>query len=350
MTVYAIAAFALAFAITAAVGPSIILKLRKMKCGGTVLEIGPKWHLKKGNIPVMGGLMFIFSSIVASLIVLLAAPYFSMHWDIGDVAAFEGNRYWIGMLAALGFAMVCGVVGFLDDFEKIKKKRNLGLTALQKLLLQCAAAVVFILVLRQFGLVTPTIIVPFWNVTWTWPWWAYVPFMMFVIVGTVNSANLTDGIDGLAGGVTLIITLFFAAAALFLFEQSPSGTLIGVAILAAAVAGGLAGFLLFNFSPAKVWMGDTGSLFLGAIVCGLAFAIDLPLILVPVGVIYIIETLSDIIQIGYFKLTHGKRVFKMAPIHHHFEMCGWSEKKIDMTAYGITLVCCALAFWGVTML
>ena len=350
MTVYAIAAFVLAFAVTAAIGPSVILKLRKMKCGGTVLEIGPKWHLKKGNIPVMGGLMFIFASVVASVIVLLAAPYISAHGGIGDAAAFADGRYWQGMLAALGFAVICGFIGFLDDFEKIKNRRNLGLTALQKLLLQCAAAVVFILVLRSFGLVTPRIVVPFFNVVWTWPWWVYVPFMMFVIVGTVNSVNLTDGIDGLAGGVTLIVAAFFTAAALLLFGRSGSGSLVGTAVLAAAVAGGLAGFLLFNFSPAKVWMGDTGSLFLGAIVCGLAFAIDLPLILIPAGIIYIIETLSDIIQIGYFKLTHGKRVFKMAPIHHHFELCGWSEKKIDLTAYAITLVCCALAFWGVACL
>ncbi len=345
MTMYAALSFVLAFALTAAIGPKIIMELRRLKCGGTVLEIGPKWHLKKGNIPVMGGLMFIISATAVTVLLLLAAPAV-----LSGAGLQGGGRLWGGAMAVLGFSLICGLIGFLDDFQKIRNRRNMGLTARQKLALQCAAAVVFILVLRALGLVTCEVTVPFAGVTWTWPWFVYVPFMMFVIVGTVNSVNLTDGIDGLAGGVTMIVALFFAAAALLLYGRTSSAGLAGAALLAAAVGGGLAGFLLYNHSPAKVWMGDTGSLFLGGMVCGLAFALDLPLILIPVGIIYIIETMSDIIQIGYFKLTHGKRVFKMAPIHHHFEMCGWSERKIDYVAYGITALFCILAFLGVRAL
>ena len=354
----------LAFAATAAVGPSVIRKLRELKFGQKILDIGPSWHKKKGNVPTMGGVMFIFGSLAAAVLILALMPLLS-HGRMG------GGRVWTGALSVIGLSLACGLIGFLDDWEKIKKKQNLGLTARQKFLLQLAVAVVFILLLRQFGLVTPHLRVPFTRIVWTWPWWLYIPFMAFVIVGTVNAVNLTDGIDGLAGGVTMFVTLFFAAAAVILFRrflvwsasaqagsvvgsaaeiasaQASASSMAGVAVLAAAIAGALGGFLLYNFNPAHVFMGDTGALFLGAAVCGLAFAVDLPLILIPVGIVYIIETLSDILQIGYFKLTHGKRIFKMAPIHHHFELCGWSEKKIDFVAYAITFVMCALSLWGV---
>ncbi len=361
---FAAAALVLAFDITAAVGPSVIRKLRELKFGQKILEIGPKWHMKKGNVPTMGGVMFIFGAVVSALLLLLLVKPLTR-------GLVGGGKLWSGALSVLGLSLACGLIGFLDDWEKIKKKQNLGLTAWQKFLLQLAVAAVFILLLRRFGLVTPHLRVPFTSIVWTWPWGLYIPFMAFVIVGTVNAVNLTDGIDGLAGGVTMIVTLFFAVAALILCRHaydayanslvgalaaSGEGTerfwgsfvsLTGTAILSAALAGALGGFLLFNFNPARVFMGDTGALFLGAAVCGLAFAVDLPLILIPVGIIYIIETLSDILQIGYFKLTHGKRIFKMAPIHHHFELCGWSERKIDFVAYAITFVMCALSLWGV---
>lgn len=342
------AAFLLAYGITAAVGPSIIVKLRKLKCGGTVLDIGPKWHLQKGNIPIMGGFMFILGTILSTVIILLSLPWVNSRLNPGYV--FTDLSHWTSVLAVLGLALCCGLIGFLDDFKKVKKKRNLGLTVIQKLLLQIAAAVVFILVMQHFGLISPHIVFPFLNVTWELPWAAYIPFMAFVIVGCVNAVNLTDGLDGLAGGVTFFVAAFFAYAALLLFLRTQVSSLMGTAALSAALCGSLGAFLIFNFSPAKVWMGDTGALFLGAMVCGLGFAIDLPIILIPVGIVYVIETLSDILQIGYFKLTHGKRIFKMAPIHHHFELCGYSEKQIVVAAYLITIVFCALSAWGVWML
>ena len=240
----------------------------------------------------------------------------------------------------LAFALVFGVIGFLDDFMKVKYKRNLGLTAIQKLALQLAAAGAYLALLRWNGDLTCDLYIPFWNVSFEINWIVYLIFAMFVIVGCVNAVNLTDGIDGLASGVTLPVMVFFAVTACMWGKKS-------LALLPAALAGGLAGFLVYNFHPAKVFMGDTGSLFLGGMVCGLAFALDMPLVLILVGIIYIIETVSVIMQVTYFKLTHGKRIFRMTPIHHHFEMGGWSEVKIFTVFTGITVVMCILAFLGV---
>ena len=322
-----IGAFVLAFAVTALIGPYVIKKLRELKVGQKILEIGPKWHLNKQNIPTMGGFMFIIGLTVATLVMVFAA------------GAANGIAY----LVVLGMALCFGAIGFLDDYKKVKKKQNLGLTAWQKSLLQLAVAILFISMMRWLGIVTPRIFIPFFNVSFEIPWIIYNVFMAFVIVGSVNAVNLTDGLDGLAAGVTLPVMLFFGAVTFTIGSISA----ISTSVLAFACAGALCGFLIYNFNPAKVFMGDTGSLFLGALVCGLAFAADMPVVLVPVGIVYIIETLSVIIQVGYFKLSHGKRIFKMAPIHHHFEMCGYSERKIVAVAFAITAVMCIVTYFGI---
>jgi len=349
--IFAIAAFVIAFGITAAIGPSVITALRRLKVGQKILEIGPKWHMNKQNIPTMGGVMFVFGSLVAATAVMLAAPYFYSRLNPHSSSMiFVGNQYFYSFLAILGLSLANMVIGFIDDRAKIRKQRNLGLTALQKSLLQIAVAVLFVTLMRNFGLINPHFTIPFLNVSLTMPWPVYIVVATFIIVGTVNSVNITDGVDGLAGGVTFLVAVFFAAAALFMLRMSQSASLTGVSILASALAGALMGYLIYNFHPAKVIMGDTGSLFLGAAVCGFAFAIDLPLILIPVGIVYVIDTLSVIIQVSYFKLTHGKRIFKMSPIHHSFEMSGYTEWQIVIAAYVITAVGCALAYWGVRLL
>jgi len=328
-----IVAFVLSFAVAALLAPSAITYLRKLKFGQKILEIGPKWHMNKQNIPTMGGFIFIISTSAAALVSAL-------------LTGGGENALW---LTVLGMALAFGAIGFLDDYRKVTKKQNLGLTSIQKLLLQIAVAILCISIMRYFNYVTPCLRIPFINVTWEIPWIVYSVFMAFVIVGTVNAVNLTDGLDGLAAGVTLPVALFYAVVVFSIAHFSGIGYQ-KTGALAAALAGGLVGFLIYNFNPAKVFMGDTGSLFLGGMVCGLAFALDLPLIIVPIGIVYIIETLSDIIQVGYFKISGGKRVFKMAPIHHHFELCGYSERQIVITAFLITAVMCVLAYFGTTVL
>lgn len=314
----------LAFLVSAAAGKLLIPALRRLKAGQSIKEIGPTWHMTKQGTPTMGGLMFIIA-----IAVVLAV----MSWQ--DIA--EGN---LGGLFTFLFALVFGVIGFLDDYMKVKKKENTGLTAGPKFLLQLAAAIVFTILLRNEGYLSPDLYIPFANVTFQLPWVVYMIFAAFVMVGTVNAVNITDGIDGLSGSVTVPVALFFTVTAA-LWDRPE------IAVVAGALAGGLCGYLIYNFHPAKVFMGDTGSLFMGGAVCGLAFALDMPLVLVLVGIIYIAETLSDIIQVTYFKITHGKRIFRMAPLHHHFEMGGWSENKLVIVFTGITIVFCLLAFAGV---
>jgi len=253
-----------------------------------------------------------------------------------------------GHLFCLAFALVFGAIGFLDDYEKLKKKQNLGLTAGKKILLQLAAAVAFIFLMRRFGYVAlDSLYIPFWNKTVAISEPLYVIFAAFVIVGTVNSVNLTDGVDGLAASTTMPVCIFFAVLSILWGER-----FLSLGVFASGIAGGLLGFLIYNFNPAKVFMGDTGSLFLGGAVAALAFAYDMPLILVTVGIMYIVEALSDIIQVGYFKLTHGKRVFRMSPFHHHLEMGGWTghkwkEKQIVALFAGVTVLFAVLSFIGV---
>jgi phospho-N-acetylmuramoyl-pentapeptide-transferase len=232
------------------------------------------------------------------------------------------------------------VIGFVDDFQKLRHHANEGLTAGQKFLLQLAAAIAFTVLLRNTGYLTPDLYVPFLGWEIHLPWAVYMVFAAFVMVGTVNAVNLTDGVDGLATGVTIPVALFYVAVSAWYGRTD-------VGVVSAALAGGLAAFLLYNFHPAKVFMGDTGSLFLGGMVCGLAFALNIPLVIPIVGLIYVAEVLSDIIQVAYFKATHGKRFFRMAPLHHHFEMGGWSENKLFCVFSGITLVLCCVAFLGV---
>lgn len=256
----------------------------------------------------------------------------------------QGNFVHIFVLL---FAMVFGAIGFLDDWEKIKKKQNLGLTARAKFLLQLAAALVFVLLMRQMGFLSPNLYIPFYNTSVTMPEWLYFLFAAFVIVGTVNAVNITDGVDGLASGTSIPVFLFFVV-----LTYVWGVDYLELGIFASAMVGGLMGFLVYNFNPAKVFMGDTGSLFLGGAVAALAFAYDMPLILITLGMIYIIETLSDIIQVGYFKLSHGKRVFKMAPFHHHLEMGGWTgkkwkEKELFVLFTGISLAFAVISFIGV---
>ena len=319
-----VGSFIAAFAVAALGGKVLIPALRRLKAGQSIKEIGPNWHKSKEGTPTMGGIMFIAAAAVSVL---------AFGWR--DMA--EGS--WQALFV-LAFALVCGGIGFIDDYAKIRKHENTGLTAGWKFLLQLAAAIAFLALLRWQGILSPTLYVPFLNAEVTLTWGVYLVFAAFVMVGCVNAVNLTDGLDGLAGSVTLAVCVFFAVLSKW-WEMGAVG------VFAGALGGGLLGFLLYNFHPAKVFMGDTGSLFLGGAVCAMAFALDVPLVLVLVGVIYIAETMSDIIQVGWFKLTHGKRIFRMAPLHHHLEMGGWSETKLFCVFSGITLVLCCLGFLGI---
>ena len=314
------------FAVTALVGGKVILPaLRRLKAGQAIREEGPKWHMTKSGTPTMGGLMFMLGILAAIVIA---------GWE-GMMLVGDFSHLYVYL-----FALVFGVIGFLDDYEKVKKKQNLGLTALQKFALQLAAAVAFLMLMRYEGLLSPNLYIPFVNVSIPLNWPLYMVFAAFVVVGTVNAVNLTDGLDGLAASVTLPVALFYTVVSVWW-----GYTQLG--IVAAAMVGGLVGFLLFNAHPAKTFMGDTGSLFLGGAIAGLAFAFDMPIVLLPIGIVYICETLSVILQVGYFKLTHGKRLFKMAPIHHHFEMCGWNEVKVVTVFTAVSALFCALALLGV---
>ena len=313
------------FVITAAAGRLLIPALRRLKAGQSIKEIGPTWHMTKQGTPTMGGVMFI----IGIGLTILALGW--RHMMAGEFAH----------LYVYLFALVFGAIGFIDDYQKVKHHHNTGLTALQKFALQLAAAVAFLCLMRLEGLLTPNLYIPFWNTHLVLPWPVYLIFAAFVIVGTVNAVNITDGLDGLSTSVTIPVAVFFTVMAVVWPGFAQLGT------FSAAMVGGLAGFLLYNHYPAKVFMGDTGSLFLGGAVAALAFAYDMPLVLILVGIVYICETLSDIIQVGYFKLTHGKRIFKMAPLHHHFEMCGWKETKVVAVFTAVSVIGCVIAYFAV---
>lgn len=307
--------------LTGAIGYFLIPILRALKAGQSIREEGPIWHNNKAGTPMMGGLMFI-----ASLILCLLGNLFTMT----DYTAFY----------VLILALCFGVIGFLDDFFKMKYKRNLGLTSIQKALLQMAVSAIYLYLLYKQGIMSSHLYIPFVDVTLPIHPLVYIFFAMFVMVGCVNAVNLTDGIDGLSSSVTVPVMVFFTVAAIARGKMD-------LALVPACLTGGLIAYLFYNWHPAKVFMGDTGSLFLGGVVCALAFALDMPLILILVGFVYIVETLSVILQVGYFKLTHGKRLFKMAPIHHHYEMCGWKEEKIVLVFAGVSCIMCVIAWLGI---
>ena len=316
--------FIVAFVVSAILGKVLIPVLRALKAGQSIKEIGPTWHMSKQGTPTMGGLMFITGIGVA----IVAAGWKQM---------MQGQY---AHLLVFLFALVFGVIGFVDDYEKVKHHHNTGLTAPQKFLLQLSASIAFTVLLRYLGFLTPNLYIPFVGVELILPWPVYMVFAAFVMVATVNAVNITDGVDGLAAGVTVPVALFYVAVAAWYGYME-------LGVFAAALAGGLTAFLLYNFHPAKVFMGDTGSLFLGGAVCGMAFALNIPLIIPVIGIIYVAEVLSDIIQVAYFKLSHGKRIFRMAPLHHHLEMGGWSEIKLVFVFTLITTLMCMLAFWGI---
>jgi len=313
----------IAFALTALSGLALIPLLRRLKFGQTILEIGPNWHKSKQGTPTMGGFMFMFGITIAVVI---------MGWQ----SMTDGIYVHLFILA---FSWLFGAIGFVDDYFKIVNKRNLGLSALQKLMLQGAVSAAFLALMRLHGFLTSDVYVPFLDIVIPLNWIVYLIFCIFLVAGMVNAVNLTDGVDGLCTGITLPVAALFSIVALMWARHE-------VSITAAALFGAMLGFLIFNFHPAKVFMGDTGSLFLGGMICGLAFAADAPLLLIPVGIVYIIEMFSVILQVAYFKVTKGKRLFKMAPIHHHFEKSNWSEVLIVTVFTLITVAACILTYFA----
>ena len=317
---YIVIAACLSFAVTALSGFVLIPLLRRLRFGQSIREDGPTWHEKKQGTPTMGGIMFILG-IGASV------PFALIK------AADAGEKY--GIIYCGLTALLFGLVGFIDDFIKVSKKQNLGVTVKQKLFLQFAAAIAFTVSMGVSGLLSSQIDIPFTKLSIDIGFAIY-PLTVIAMVGVVNAVNITDGLDGLASGVTWIVGIFFLlTASAFRLE--------GYSVLAAALAAAMMGFLVWNFYPAKVFMGDTGSLFLGGLVGTLCFALKMPLIFLVVGIVYMIEILSDVIQVLHYKRTK-RRVFLMAPIHHHFEKKGWSEIRIDFTAMGLTLLFAAGAF------
>ena len=302
--------------ISVLLGLVVIPFLRKLKYGQSILEIGPDWHMSKSGTPTMGGIIFIISFVIG---VCVFAPQTD------------------SVLIAI-CALLFGVTGFIDDYVKVVKKRNLGLTATQKFSFQLIISVAFVLYMLYSGRIDTSIIIPVTGRVFDLGY-LFVPFAVFVMTGTVNSVNITDGLDGLAGFVTLVVVLFLSAAAAT-FEMSP------VVFLLAALAGGISGFLVYNKYPAKVFMGDTGSLFLGGVLSATAILMRFELVIIFCGAIYVIETLSVILQVASFKLT-GKRIFKMAPIHHHFEKCGLHETKIVFIFTLLTLILCVITYFGI---
>lgn len=319
----------LSFLIAFLLGFVLIPWLRKLKFGQTILDIGPAWHKSKQGTPVMGGIMFIVSTVVSVTVVLLTDYFMGGNLFSGEYILPNQLKVKLvgGILLALGF----GIIGFADDYIKVVKKRNLGLTVVQKTVPQILIIIGYLITLYMNGCTFMRI--PFvGTVDLKWFFWI---FGVCVIYGAVNAVNFTDGVDGLCASVTSVTAIAFCIAALMC-------KFFGISILSAGLAGGCLGYLIWNYYPSKVMMGDTGSMFLGGLVVALAYAVDCPLILVLFGIIYVIEGLSDVLQIGYFKATHGKRIFKMAPIHHHFEMCGWKERKIVTVFSLVNMLGCAV--------
>ncbi|MGL5259688.1 MAG: phospho-N-acetylmuramoyl-pentapeptide-transferase [Lachnospiraceae bacterium] len=307
----------LSFAISAMLGPVIIPYLRKLKIGQTTREDGPSSHLKKNGTPTMGGVIILGAIVITSLFYIKEYP------NIIPI-----------LFLTLGF----GLIGFIDDYIKVVLKRSLGLRAWQKMVLQIIVTAIFAYYITEFSAIDLSMKIPFMEYAYLDLGKFSIPFLFIVVIGTVNGTNFTDGLDGLASSVTVMVATFFSVVAI--------GTGSGIEPITCAVVGALLGFLLFNVHPASVFMGDTGSLALGGFVAASAIMMQLPIFIIIVGLIYVIEVLSVMIQVGYFKLTKGKRFFKMAPIHHHFELCGWSETKVVAVFSIITAILCLIALMG----
>lgn len=314
------------FVLTVVAARIIIPILKSHKMGQVILDIGPRWHKSKEGTPTMGGICFILAMLI---VIAGVAVYTAFVGDTSDL---------IPLALTLCLAVFNGIVGFVDDYCKLVKKKNEGLKAYQKFILQLIAAVSYIYIMVLTGNINTALHIPFTDLSVELGWMYYI-FATIIITGVVNSVNLTDGIDGLASSVVFVIGAFFAVVAFYLDFASLS-------VASAALIGATLGFLVYNFHPARVFMGDTGSLFLGGMIVGMAFMLDEPLIIIIAGIICIIETVSVMLQVGYFKLTHGKRLFKMAPLHHHFEKCGWGEIKIVCIFSLITAIACAVAWFG----
>ena len=304
----------IAFAISAVLAPVIIPVLRKLKMGQTEREDGVKSHLKKAGTPTMGGVIILVAIAITSLFYIKDYP------KIIPI-----------LFVTLGF----GLIGFLDDYLKVVKKHPDGLLPKQKFGLQIVVTAIFAFYIIKFTDVSLTWLIPFTGGKFIdWGFLA-IPLMFIVVIGTVNGVNFTDGLDGLASSVTVLVATFFTVVAI--------GTQSGIEPITCAVVGALLGFLLFNVYPASVFMGDTGSLALGGFVASTAYMLQMPLFIVIVGLIYLVEVLSVMIQVTYFKKTGGKRIFKMAPIHHHFELCGWSETRVVAVFSIVTAILCLIA-------
>ena len=308
----------IAFAISVVLGPIVIPYLRKLKMGQTERVEGVQSHLKKAGTPTMGGIIFLLSTVVTSLIYVKDYP------KIIPI-----------LFLTLGF----GIIGFLDDYLKVVLKRSDGLMPMQKMACQIVVTGIFAFYLMKFTDVPMTMKIPFMPGHEIDFGILTIPILFIAVIGTVNGVNFTDGLDGLASSVTIMVATFFSVMAI--------GTKSGIEPITCAVVGALMGFLLFNVYPAKIFMGDTGSLALGGFVAGTAYMLQMPLFIILVGLVYVVEVLSVMIQVTYFKATHGKRFFKMAPIHHHFELCGWSETRIVAVFSVVTAVLCLIALMGV---
>ncbi len=303
----------ISFVISVALGPIIIPFLRKLKMGQTERVDGVQSHLKKAGTPTMGGIIFLLSTVVTSLFYVKDYP------KIIPI-----------LFLTLGF----GIIGFLDDYLKVVLRRSDGLLPWQKFLLQVVVTAVFVFYLLNYTDVSLAMLIPFWSGHYLNIGWLAVPLLFMAVIGTVNGVNFTDGLDGLASSVTIMVAVFFTVVSV--------GMNSGIEPITCAVVGGLMGFLLFNVFPASVFMGDTGSLALGGFVAGTAYMLQMPLFILIVGLIYLIEVISVIMQVTYFKMTHGKRIFKMAPIHHHFELCGWSETRVVAGFSIVTAILCLI--------
>ncbi|MBR4982942.1 MAG: phospho-N-acetylmuramoyl-pentapeptide-transferase [Lachnospiraceae bacterium] len=304
----------ISFAISALLGPVVIPYLRKLKVGQTTRDDGPQSHLKKNGTPTMGGIMILLAVVITSLLYMKNYPK---------------------ILPILFLTLGFGIIGFIDDYIKVVLKRSMGLRAWQKMALQIVVTGLFVYYLMNFHPEMLLMKIPFMSGKLLDLGILSIPAVFVVVIGTVNGTNFTDGLDGLASSVTVMVATFFSVVAI--------GTNSGIEPITCAVVGALLGFLLFNVHPASVFMGDTGSLALGGFVAGTAYMLQMPIFIVIVGAIYLIEVLSVMMQVSYFKITKGKRIFKMAPIHHHFELCGWSETRVVAVFSIVTALLCLVA-------